>query len=211
MTTTRLSLYNGALRLLGERQLGSITENREPRRMLDAAWDDGAVNGALEAGQWLFACRGMQYDYSPSVEPEFGYRRAFNKPDDFVRTMAVCEDEYFKVPLTQYADEAGYWFADLDTIYIKYVSNGATYGNDMSRWPQSFVKYFEAVLAGGIAMPLTQNRQKLVDMENIAAERLKQAKSQNAMADPAKFMPTSSWVNARASGNWGRLNRTGQR
>jgi hypothetical protein len=205
MTTTRLTLYNGALRLLGERQLASLSENREPRRMLDAAWDDGAVNAALEAGQWLFACRGMQYDYSPSVEPSFGYRRAFNKPDDFVRTVAVCSDEYFTAPLTKYSDEAGYWFADLDTLYIKYVSNDAAYGGDMSRWPQSFVKYFEAVLAAAIAMPLKQNRSSLLDMEEIAKSRLVQAKSQNAMAEPAKFLPQSSWVASRGSGNRSRI------
>jgi hypothetical protein len=205
MTTTRLGLYNGALRLLGERQLASLSENREPRRMLDAAWDDGAVNAALEAGQWLFACRGMQYDYSPSVEPSFGYRRAFNKPDDFVRTMAVCQDEFFTVPLTRYSDEAGYWFADLDTLYIKYVSNDAAYGGDMSRWPQSFVKYFEAVLAAAIAMPLKQNRSSFMDMQEVAKSLLVQAKSQNAMAEPAKFLPTSSWVASRGSGNRSRI------
>lgn len=209
-TTSRITLYNGALRLLGERLLASLAENREPRRMLDASWDDNVVQRALEAGQWNFATRGMMYDYSPSVEPEFGYQRAFNKPDDFVRTVAVCQDEYFRVPLTQYSDEAGYWFSDLDTLFIKYVSNGATYGGDMSRWPQSFVKYVEALLAADIAMPLKQNKQARDDMLQIGERLLIEAKSQNAMADPAKFLPTSSWVNARAGG-WGRINRTGQR
>jgi hypothetical protein len=195
---TRLSAYNGALRLLGERPLASLNENRDPRRMLDAAWDDGAVNAALEAGQWLFACRGMQYEYSPSVEPSFGYSRAFNKPEDFVRTMAVCQDEYFKVPLTEYSDEAGYWFADLDTLYIKYVSNGATYGGDMSRWPQTFVKYLEACLARDIAMPLKQNDSQYKMLIQLADKLLAAAKSQNAMADPAKFFPASSWASARS-------------
>lgn len=205
MTTSRLSLYNGALRLLGERQLASITENREPRRMLDAAWDDGAVNAALEAGQWLFACRSMQYVYSPSVEPPWGYRRAFNKPDDFVRTMAVCTDEYFNCPLTQYSDEVGYWFADYDVLYIKYVSNDPVYGGDMARWPESFVGYLEAILARDIAMPLKQNKQARDDMIAIAAQALVDAKSQNAMAGPAKFPPPGGWVAARTGGlAWGR-------
>jgi len=196
--TTRLTLYNGALRLLGERKLASLAENREPRRLLDDAWDDGAVNGALEAGQWFFACRGMQYDYSPSVEPPFGYRRAFNKPGDFVRTMAVCQDEYFNVPVTAYSDEAGFWYADLDTLFIKYVSNDAAYGNDMSRWPQTFVKYLEACLARDIVMALKQNKTAWVDSIQLAKDLLVEAKSQNAMAEPAKFLPASSWVAARA-------------
>lgn len=204
--TSRLTLYNGALRLIGERKLASLSEAREPRRILDDIWDDNVVNQALEAGQWLFATRGMEYDYDPSLEPDFGYSRGFVKPTDFVRTTAVCQDEYFQVPLTQYSDEAGYWFADLDTIYVKYVSNGATYGNDMTRWPQSFVKYLQALMASQLVMGLKQNKQARDDMLAVAEEALKEAKSQNAMADPAKFMPASSWVTAR-SGGWGRFFR----
>jgi len=205
-TTSRLTIYKGALRLLGQRPIASLSENSEARRICDSSWDDNVVDRALEAGQWLFATRGMQYDYSPSVEPEFGYQRAFDKPTDFIRTVAVCQDEYFKVPLTEYSDEAGYWFADLDTVYIKYVSNDATYGGDLSRWPQSFVKYLEALMASEIAMPLTQNDSKWKDLIQLADKLLRDAKSQNAMAQPAKFLPTGSWVGARSSG-WRRNDR----
>jgi len=210
MAATRLSLYNGALRLCGERLLASLTEAREPRRMLDSAWNDNFVNGVLEDGQWGFACRSAMYDYSPSVTPTFGYRRAFNKPTDFVRTMAVCADEYFKVPLTEYSDERGFWYAEPDTIYIKYVSNDAAYGADMSLWPQSFVDYVEAKLATRIIMPLKQNKQARDDMFAIAEQLLTKANSQNSMADPAKFPPQGSWVRARTTGGqWNNPNRNG--
>lgn len=201
-TTSRLTLYNGALRLLGDRPLASLTENREPRRQLDACWDGNVVERALEAGLWNFAMRAMQYDYSPSITPgiEGGYQYAFNKPDDFVRTAAVCQDGYFKVPLTEYSDEAGYWFADLQTIYVKIVSKGNDYGMNMARWPQSFVKYLEAIMAAEIAIPLTQNEKKFETMVALSERLLIGAKNQNAMADPVKFLPTSSWARARAGG-----------
>jgi len=210
VATSKLNLYNGALRVLGETPLASLVENRESRRQLDAVWDDDAVKGALEAGQWLFATRSMKYTYSPSVPTDFGYRYAFNKPDDFVRTTAVCQDEYFNVPLTQYSDEVGFWFADLDTLFIKIISNGALYGMNMSLWPKSFVTYLEAAMARDIAMTLTGNKQKRDDAIAIADEALIAAKSQNAMADPAKFPPTSSWVAARTGGyGWGRRRNGG--
>lgn len=209
-TTSRLTIYQGALRLLGERLLASLTENREPRRMLDASWDDNVVDRALEAGDWLFATRSMMYDYSPSVEPEFGFRRAFNKPTDWKRTSALASDEYFQNPLTdrQYNDEVGYWWADPDTIYVKYVSNDSAYGGDMSRWPQSFVKYVEALMAADIAMPLTQNESKWKNMLKISEMALVDAMSKNAMASGAKFPPRSGWVTARSSR--GPFNRSGQ-
>src|SRR6185369_1444544 len=111
--------YNNALLDVGERALASVTEPREPRRLLDIAWDSGAVEWCLEQGQWNFAMRSSKLDYSPSVEPPFGYRRAFNKPTDWIRTAAVASDEYFRVPLLTYVDESSYWFSDLDTIYVR--------------------------------------------------------------------------------------------
>ena len=106
--TDRLSIYNGALMLAGERFLASLTEEREPRRLLDHVWDTGGLKACLEMGQWAFAMRTTQVDYDTSVEPGFGYHRAFVKPDDWVLTSAVCEDEFFRSPLLRYWDEAGY-------------------------------------------------------------------------------------------------------
>ena len=67
MTTNadiQLRLYNGALMELGERSLAALTDNVEPRRLLDRVWADGAVNDCLSNGQWRFARRtlALQYD-----------------------------------------------------------------------------------------------------------------------------------------------------
>src|SRR5438270_251157 len=80
--------------LCGERFLASLTEEREPRRLLDQAWASNAVRACLEMGQWNFAMRTIQIDYDSGVEPGFGYNRAFPKPTDWVNTTGVCEDEF---------------------------------------------------------------------------------------------------------------------
>lgn len=139
---TQLSIYNGALRILGERKLASLSENREPRRLLDAAWGAGASEGqirlCLEMGQWTFATRTVMIDYSPSVDPPFGYRYAFDHPDDLIRTVGVFCDEYCTQPLLQYATERGYWYASQQSIYVQYVSSHASYGGDTSQWTEIF-------------------------------------------------------------------------
>ena len=43
MATDRLKLYNGALTIIGERSIASLTTNEESRRLLDNQWNDGAV------------------------------------------------------------------------------------------------------------------------------------------------------------------------
>ena len=78
--TTQLDLYNGALLQVGERFLASLTEQREPRRLLDQVWAANGVKTCLEEGQWPFAMRTVQVDYDPSITPTFGYARVFQKP-----------------------------------------------------------------------------------------------------------------------------------
>lgn len=208
MAATKLGLYNGALRILKERKLASLTEAREPRRLLDDAYGDGSTNGAirycLEMGQWTFATRSVQIDYSPSVTPSFGYRYAFDRPTDLVRVTAVCQDEYFTVPLLQYVDERNYWYASQQTIYVKYVSNHATYGADLSLWPESFVKTVEAYLAKEIAATLTTDDKIIQRAYQIWDAEEKKANSIDAMNKPTSFPPAGAWVSSRH----GRSNRS---
>lgn len=199
--TTQLSLYQGALRLLGERKLASLVEAREPRRLLDDAWGSGATAGAvkhcLQLGQWTFAARTIQAVASTSIEPDFGYRYAFEQPSDMVRVMAVCEDEFFNTPLLRYSDERHYWYADLETIYVQYVSNDTDYGADLSLWPESFGKVVEAYLANEIVGNLTQSAAKVEAIGKLLEKTLLAAKSLDAMNRPTVMTPTGSWVSAR--------------
>jgi hypothetical protein len=201
MAATKLSLYNGALRILQERRLASLTEEREPRRLLDDAYGDGSTNGAvrycLEAGQWTFATRMVLIDYSPSVTTPFGYTYAFEQPVDLVRVTGIFEDEYGRVPLTRYADERRYWYSDLPSIYVGYVSNHASYGADLSLWPGVFAKLVEAYLAKEIAGSLTQGDSKIALAERAWEQARREARSFDAMAKPTAFFPAGSWVTAR--------------
>lgn len=207
MTTTRLSIYNGALLEVGERKLASLSENRESRRALDEAWDGGAVDFCLNAGQWKFAKRSVELAPETSVDPGFGYQHAYAIPDDFIRTCGVFSDEYMQVPLIAYSQEAGYWFSDTSPIYVSYVSNDAAYGGDLTRWPQDFVQYVQAYLASRVIRRLTQDKAEWKTMLQVVKIRLRDAKSGDAMESPTMFPPTGSWVRARLGRNGGRRDR----
>jgi hypothetical protein len=193
----RLSLYNDALLLIGERFLSTLTEEREPRRLLDQVWSGGGVKACLEEGQWNFAMRTVQIDYDPGVEPDFGYNRAFVKPDDWVLTSGVCSDEFFRSPLTRYWDEAGYWYSDLDTIYVRFVSSDTGYGGDLNAWPESFREFVAAHFASKIILRMTNGQADTAHIEALRAKRLKHAKSRAAMAEPTSFPARGAWSLAR--------------
>jgi hypothetical protein len=194
---SRLSIYNGALRLLGERKLSSLTENREPRRIMDDAWDDGLVRYCLEQGLWNFAMRSSKFDYDPSQSPDFGHQYVFQKPDDWVRTASVCSDEYFTNPVTQYEDERGFWYSSLQTIYVKYVSDSTEYGLDYSLWPETFANYVDHEMADEVCMRITQNRSLADQIGKDCKKARIDARSKDAMNEPAKFPPKGSWSRSR--------------
>lgn len=198
--TTRLRLYNSALTLCGERHLASLTEEREPRRLLDHVWDDEGVKACLEAGQWTFARRTMQVDYDADFSPEFGYQYAFNKPTDWCNTAALCSDEYFNTPLLRYADEIDHWYADVDVIYVKYTSDHADYGNDLSTWPQVFTDFVAAYFAKRIILKLTSDENRLAVVEKAYEKAELAAKNHNAMGEPTKFPAQGGWTLSRQGG-----------
>lgn len=207
MATTRLQLYNDALLLVGERALASLTVNEEPRRLLDQVWNNGGVDACLEEGQWEFAMRTIQIDYDPGIAPDYGYLHGFDKPDDWILTSAVCSDEYFRSPVLRYVDEAGFWYSDLEKLYVRFVSNAASYGGDLSLWPQSFVEFVAAHFASKIILKLA-NKEELVRLlinpenprHSIRGRALLQAKSRCAMASPTQFSAPGRWSTSRARG-----------
>ena len=199
---TQLSLYNEALRLCGERKLASLNEDREPRRVLDGVWDAGAIRFCLEEGQWNFAIRSARLDYTPSIEPSFGLRYAFEKPEDFIFLSSLCYDEYFNSPVTQFTEEAGFWFADVNELYVKYVSIDDSYGNDLSLWPESFTRYVSAYMASEAVERLTQSDEQHAKVMEAYEKRLIKARSKDAMQGPTQFLPTGSWVRTRGHGSY---------
>ena len=212
MSTSQLELYNLSLAMLGARKLGSLSEQREPRRLLDDQWDARGRRYCLEQGQWNFATRSARLEYSPSVEPPWGLRFAFDKPTDWVRTVALCSDERFNVPLlaSECSDEAGFWFSDLQIIYVRYVSDDDAFGLDYSLWPETFTQWVAAYLALKIASTLTADKDLVATLKKDARRLLVDARSKDGMNQGTDFPPPGSWVNARAgrSGRrWDRGNR----
>lgn len=199
MSTSKATLYDGALRVLGQPKLSSLTEARESRYLLDAIWDENARDNCLEMGNWNFATRTVKIEYDSSIDPDFGFSRAFTKPTDWIRTVQVSADEFFSMPLTdaQYADEVSNFFAEIDTLYLRFVSNDASFGYDLSVWPQSFIRYFEHYMAREIGPSLHIETTGLTELTKDRDDALIKALSKDALNEGIKFPPETSWTRAR--------------
>ena len=203
--TTQLSLYNKALLLLGEEGLSALTDSVAKRRDLDTAWNDGATDACLSQGQWKFAMRTVQIDYDSSITPNFGYQYAFSKPADFILVSALCSDDHFSSPVTAYDDDPGYWYADLTPIYVRYVSNDASYGGDMSLWSQLFTDYVAAYLASQVVLKIAPQKASLFinpqnPLHTVPGRALLAAKSRDAMGGPEHGRAPGNWTRSRLQG-----------
>ena len=210
--TTRLQIYNGALLLLADRDLATLDEDREARRLLDHVWDDGGARYCLEQAQWHFAMRASRLDFNASIDPDWGFSRAFDKPADWVATSGVWQDEFMNTPLTQYADEVGFWFCDLDQIYVRYVSDHADFGANLADWPASFADYVKAYFASRIVhrMPGADSKREFLlgppgrENKGWLNRTLLIAKNKAAMTQPATFPSRGTWAAARHRGRTSR-------
>lgn len=192
----KLLLYNRALAHLKEERLASLTERRGPRFKLDDQWDD-AVAYCLEKGFWKFATRSVMLNADASASPAFGYRFAYTKPDDWVRTIQIATDDRFNGLLSQYNEENGYWYCDWDVIFLRYISDHADFGMDLSLWPQSFNELIALRLAGQAGPGISNDKELVAFIRKEEKAYRVDAQSLDAMGDPPQRPPAGSWVRGR--------------
>jgi hypothetical protein len=195
----KIDVYNSALGLLGETKLSGLSESREPRFALDDAWTP-AVNSCLESAPWNFALRAVRIDKSITVIPAFGWANAFAKPDDWRRTHILSGSETFEQVLERFGDEYDHWYADIDPIYVLFVSNDAGYGLDLSRWSQKFEDYVANELADRICLRVTSSESKLERIKRDKKRVKRDAEAIDAMNQANPRPPLSSWARSRSQG-----------
>ncbi len=134
-------------------------------------------------------------DYDSTYTAPFGYQYSFAKPDDFVRTAALCSDEYFSTPINNYSDEAGRWYCDLTQIYVQYISSDSAFGSDLSKWPTTFTRYVETALALRAAPKIAKGMIDVLQRQKRSASRMQ--KSKDAMEQPPRGRQPGGWVRSR--------------
>lgn len=194
---SQLSLYNGALRLIKQRRLATLTDDVEARYHLDDEYNK-SIRYCLEQGLWNFALRTTQLEQDTTNEPVFGYLYAFLQPDDFVRLNAISSNSYMNPTLEEYVVEGAYWLAQTNPLYVSYISDDPLYGYDLGRWPATFELGVEYELAYRVAPHLTAMSDG--DLERLFKEKvhaIRDARSKDALEQPASRPPPGRLVRAR--------------
>lgn len=169
------------------------------RRLLDESYDS-AVLYLLEQGLWNFASRTVAIESETAVEPAFGYTYVFEKPDDYVRLVAIGDNGSLWPPIDDYLDEGAYWNANCDPLYVQYVSNDASYGLNTSLWPQTFKRLLEAYLALQIAPDphASISAAKLQELKDHYSRMLRDARSKDAFNQAPQRPPPGRLSRSRS-------------
>jgi hypothetical protein len=198
MAASKISIYNAALGHLGERKLSSLTENREPRRVLDDYYAD-IIGLCLEKHPWKFAVRHSEISASASVTPDFGFNNAFAKPDDWIRSIKFSADSTFSGSPLRMSEELDYWYADCDPLYVMYVSNSATLGGmRLGKWSEAFEEYVTLRLAMAIAPRITGNKADIDLLMKRAKRAFNEAVAVDRSGSSPEEPPVGTWAQSRS-------------
>lgn len=196
--TSKLALYNLALRHLGESKLQSLSEAREPRYVFDDLYDH-ATSYCLGRASWNFAMRAVSMTESGTITPTFGYTYAFEKPSDWVKTYQVSGEPTFRWPLQEFVDEAGVIYANCTPLYLKYISSDASYGMNLAAWPENFT-YFVSQHLASLGWKIANDKDLRDALKKEAKRSCAVAASSDATDEPPQSPPPGSWATSRGPG-----------
>jgi len=201
MALDKLGVINKALvEYLGERPISSLSEAVKAQRIMNSIWSNDLVDYSLSAGVWDFASRIVKLDNNPSIELQMSWNYAFNIPDDFISLIAIAVDEDFRGKFTQYDIDGSLITSDNSYIYLKYISNDASYGNDLSLWTPAFADYVACLLAYRSSKAfLLSSADKDRLFQDLNRLSLPFAKEKDAQNRPVRNLTRGSWFSSRYS------------
>lgn len=191
---TKLSIFNEALRAIGDLRLASITEDVEARYVLEDAWPD-CVEFVFTEGLWNFATKTevITADTGQPSIPGFGF--TFDKPLNWVRTIAIAPNSLFDVEAT-YRDENDRIYANFDTLYIRFISSEKAVDEQVPNWPPAFARLVAAHLAKECGERLSGNSGKAEALAADYKEALASAKNKDALDQSQMTLRPGNWVRA---------------
>lgn len=163
---TKLSLYNGALQLLGERRLLTDTDDAATRRDLDSLYDVDAVDYCLEIVKPRYATLLTQLT---GVAPagDSGYDFEAPLPADFIALFseidgkpAVYLDAREESPITRVVRQSTDLLCDVEFPYIRYLI--AHTDPQLADMPPSFAKVVSCYMARELAWKYDPDSEEMI-------------------------------------------------
>lgn len=202
MGTTKLQLYIRACILMEQMPVSTVSDNVEVRRRLDDHYDD-VLAWVMEQGFWRTGLRTAELALNTGVAAAFGFEYAHDIPTDFVKQYVVSASDALHPPLDgqsnvkPYRMEGGYVWANTTPIYMRYLSNDAAYGLDLTLWTEGMANGCAHELAARAAPVVTGSTEKADKLHEEATGLISRAATFDAMQQPTMATREGRWTGNR--------------
>ena len=171
MSTTKVSICNHALNLIGDRSITSLDENTAIAERCRSIYDQ-IRRSILRDHPWSSAKK--RVILAPvSTYPAFGYSHAFPLPRDFIRIISAN--------IERYEVESRYILADTEQINLEYIFDN----DNEDTWDSMLVEAMSLKLASKLCKPNTGSdaagQTALAEYERL----IKRARAINAQERPS--------------------------
>lgn len=190
---TKLSVYNEALRILGEARIATVTDDVEARFALDDAWTT-ATTFVLEQAPWRFALLTAALTHSSGEPALAGYSYRFAKPATWLRTHSFFTLSGARECPLDMRQQGTTFYANVASPNIRYVSSTYT---DPTYWTEPYAKAVAAYLAYEVAEKVTGDGSKVEQVFQIYQQSAKIAIERDAVAE-------DRWLAHQQSGAYAR-------
>lgn len=172
MTTTRVSICNEALSMIGAKTIQSFDDNTENARRCASIYDSSR-RALLRMHPWSFAKKRAQL--APVVtHPSFGYSHAFPLPKDFLRVHDTGQQNYEM--------EGRHILANTNLINLVYVADQ----DNEELWDSLFSECMALYIVNKLAKPITGSNAEADSAWQKLQNMLKQARAINGQERPAQ-------------------------
>lgn len=127
-----------------------------------------------------------------SAAPAFGFERAFQLPDDWLRVCTVHDNENASGGVI-YAIEGRTLLSDASDIYLSYVR----LVSDVNTMTSDFRELLALKLAVDGCIPIVNSNTLKADLRDQLKDFMQGVRSTDAIEDYPKQMPNGSWITER--------------
>ena len=186
-----IGICNSALVKLGASTIVSLTEGTKNANLCNEQYDK-VRDALLRAHPWSFAIARAKLAQL-AVTPTFGWDHAYQLPADFLRVVAVYDNDD-GVGTVPYAVEGRTLLSDADDLYLRYVRRE----DDPNRFDALFREALAFRLAADLAIPIVQSNTLAERMTALADRMARKARAADSIEDYPERMPDGAWLTARA-------------
>lgn len=192
---SKVSIFNNALRLLGEPEVVAVTSDTKYAKRLSNAWDD-EVRSWFEDKDWIFA---RSVEQLTRVTPTIaGWTYTFNLPATNWRVLKVSRDTVPHMPGIDYELRGGKVLTDSETTYLHFIDNVIV--EQIGSWPQKFADALAARLAEAVYPATDESNSTRDRIEKVRARRVKDAKAFDDQIRAQRQPPRGRYITARRHG-----------